>query len=55
MLSRGYALIETSGGHVVVSPSQLRTGQRLRVSLSRGAADVVPASVQERLPEREED
>jgi exodeoxyribonuclease VII large subunit len=55
VLSRGYALIETSGGHVVVSPSQLRTGQRLRVSLSRGAADVVPASVQERLPEREED
>jgi hypothetical protein len=38
----------------VTTPSQLRVGQRLRVSLARGAADVVPGSVQERLPERED-
>jgi exodeoxyribonuclease VII large subunit len=55
VLSRGYALIETSSGHVVVSPSQMRVGQPLRVSLARGTADVVPRSVQERLPERGED
>jgi exodeoxyribonuclease VII large subunit len=51
VLSRGYALIETESARVVVAPSQLRVGQRLRVSLARGAADVVPGSVQERLPE----
>jgi exodeoxyribonuclease VII large subunit len=51
VLSRGYALIETDSAQVVVAPSQLRVGQRLRVSLARGAADVVPGSVQERLPE----
>jgi exodeoxyribonuclease VII large subunit len=55
VLSRGYALIETSGGHVALSPQQLRVGQPLRVSLARGSADVVPASVQERLQERGED
>jgi exodeoxyribonuclease VII large subunit len=54
VLSRGYALVETGGGQVVLAPSQLRVGQRLRVSLARGAADVVPASVQERLTERED-
>ncbi|HEX6722465.1 MAG TPA: exodeoxyribonuclease VII large subunit [Burkholderiaceae bacterium] len=54
VLSRGYALIETEAAKVVVAPSQLRVGQRLRVSLARGAADVVPASVQERLPERDD-
>jgi exodeoxyribonuclease VII large subunit len=54
VLSRGYALIETGGGQVAVSPQQLRVGQPLRVSLARGTADVVPASVQERLPERGE-
>ena len=51
VLSRGYALIETESARVVVAPSQLRVGQRLRVSQARGAADVVPGSVQERLPE----
>jgi exodeoxyribonuclease VII large subunit len=51
VLSRGYALVETGNGQVVLAPSQLRVGQRLRVSLARGAADLVPASVQERLPE----
>jgi len=55
VLSRGYALIETAASQVVVSPSQLRVGQPLRVSLARGAADVVPATVQERLPERDDD
>jgi len=54
VLSRGYALIETDAAKVVTTPSQLRVGQRLRVSLARGAADVVPGSVQERLPERED-
>jgi exonuclease VII large subunit len=54
VLSRGYALIETDTAKVVVTPSQLRVGQRLRVSLARGAADVVPGSVQERLPERDD-
>jgi exodeoxyribonuclease VII large subunit len=54
VLSRGYALIETGTGHVVTSPQQLRVGQRLRVSLARGAADVVPAAVQERLAEKDD-
>jgi len=54
VLSRGYALIESGNSQVVVSPSQLRVGQPLRISLARGAADVVPAAVQERLPERED-
>ncbi len=54
VLSRGYALIETDTAKVVITPSQLRVGQRLRVSLARGAADVVPGSVQERLPERDD-
>jgi exodeoxyribonuclease VII large subunit len=55
VLSRGYALIETRGGHVALSPQQLRVGQPLRVTLARGTADVVPASVQERLTERGKD
>jgi exodeoxyribonuclease VII large subunit len=54
VLSRGYALIETDSAQVVVAPSQLRVGQRLRVSLARGAADLVPGAVQERLPERDD-
>ena len=41
--------------HVALSPQQLRVGQPMRVSLARGTADVVPASVQQRLPERGED
>lgn len=53
VLSRGYALIETRS-EVVLSPAQLRVGQPLRVTLARGAADVVPQSVQERLAERED-
>ena len=54
VLSRGYARLETGSGQGVIAPSQLRTGQRLRVSLARGGADIVPASVQERLSERDE-
>jgi len=54
VLSRGYALIESASGLVVTAPAQLRVGQRLRVSLARGAADIVPGAVQERLPDRED-
>jgi exodeoxyribonuclease VII large subunit len=54
VLSRGYALIESASGQVVTAPSQLRVGQRLRVSLARGGADIVPGAVQERLLDRED-
>jgi len=48
VLSRGYALIETESGHVVLAPSQLRAGERLTISLARGQADLVPTDVRTR-------
>jgi len=48
VLSRGYALIETEAGRVVVSPDQLRAGERLAISLAHGQAELVAAQVRER-------
>ena len=48
VLSRGYALIETEAGRVVVAPSQLHAGQRLTISLAEGQADLVPREVRAR-------
>lgn len=48
VLSRGYALIESESGQVVVAPSQLRAGERLTISLAQGQADLVPREVQPR-------
>lgn len=48
VLSRGYALIETAGGEVVLAPAQLRVGERLQISLAQGQADLVPQQVRRR-------
>jgi exodeoxyribonuclease VII large subunit len=48
VLSRGYALIESAAGRVVVAPSQLRAGERLTISLAQGQADLVPHEVRQR-------
>jgi len=48
VLSRGYALIESEAGRVVVAPSQLRAGERVTISLAQGQADVVPREVRAR-------
>jgi exodeoxyribonuclease VII large subunit len=48
VLSRGYALIESAAGRVVVSPSQLRAGERLTISLAQGQAELVPREVRQR-------
>ena len=48
VLSRGYALIESEAGRVVVAPSQLRVGERLTISLAEGRADLVPREVRPR-------
>jgi len=48
VLSRGYALIESEAGRVVVAPSQLRAGERLTVSLAQGQAEIVPREVRQR-------
>ncbi|HET7526106.1 MAG TPA: exodeoxyribonuclease VII large subunit [Burkholderiaceae bacterium] len=48
VLSRGYALIETEAGRVVVAPDQLRAGERLAISLAHGQAELVAAQVRER-------
>jgi exodeoxyribonuclease VII large subunit len=45
VLSRGYALIETSASEVVTSPAQLKVGERLKISLAHGQADLVPQQV----------
>jgi exodeoxyribonuclease VII large subunit len=45
VLSRGYALIESERGDVIVAPSQLRAGERLTISLAHGQADLVPREV----------
>jgi exodeoxyribonuclease VII large subunit len=48
VLSRGYALIESEAGHVVVAPSQLRAGERLTISLAKGQAELVASEVRQR-------
>ena len=48
VLSRGYALIESEAGHVVVAPSQLRAGERLTISLAQGQAELVASEVRPR-------
>jgi exodeoxyribonuclease VII large subunit len=48
VLERGYALIETAAGDVVLSPAQMRTGETLKISLAQGQADVVPQQVRPR-------
>jgi exodeoxyribonuclease VII large subunit len=48
VLSRGYALIESQAGSVVVAPSQLRVGEPLAISLAQGQADLVPREVRPR-------
>lgn len=45
VLSRGFALIESEAGRVVLAPSQLRVGERLTVSLAQGQAELVPGEV----------
>jgi len=48
VLSRGYALIETAAGELVLSPSQMKEGEALKVSLAQGQADLVPQRVRPR-------
>jgi exodeoxyribonuclease VII large subunit len=48
VLSRGYALIETAAGELVLSPSQMKEGEALKVSLAHGQADLVPQRVRPR-------
>lgn len=50
VLSRGYALIETQAGELVVAPRQLRVGDTLTISLAQGQADLVPQRVVPRDP-----
>ena len=45
VLSRGYALIESEAGRIVLAPSQLRVGERLTISLAHGQAELVPGEV----------
>jgi exodeoxyribonuclease VII large subunit len=48
VLSRGYALIQTATSEVVTSPAQLKAGERLKISLAQGQADLVPQQVDPR-------
>ncbi|MCG3190396.1 MAG: Exodeoxyribonuclease 7 large subunit [Burkholderiaceae bacterium] len=48
VLSRGYALIETDAGRVVVAPLQLRAGERFTISLAQGQAELIPREVKPR-------
>ena len=45
VVARGYALIHTSADELVVAPQQIVEGDELRVTLSRGEADVRIGSV----------
>jgi exodeoxyribonuclease VII large subunit len=40
VVARGYALIETPAGELVVDPLQLHDGMALRLTLARGVAEV---------------
>jgi exodeoxyribonuclease VII large subunit len=48
VLLRGYALIETEAGELVVAPAQLRAGEVLAISLAQGQAELVPQQVKVR-------
>jgi exodeoxyribonuclease VII large subunit len=48
VLSRGYALIETAAGELVLSPAQMKEGEALTISLAQGQADLVPQRVRPR-------
>jgi exodeoxyribonuclease VII large subunit len=48
VLSRGYALIETAAGELVVAPAQLHPGETLKLSLAHGQAELVPQQVKTR-------
>ena len=48
VLARGYALIETGAGEVVLSPAQMKAGETLQISLAQGHADLVPQQVRPR-------
>ena len=45
VVARGYALIETAQGQLVVAPEQIHAGALLQVTLAMGAAEVGVASV----------
>ncbi len=45
IVARGYALIETAQGQLVVAPDQIHAGSLLQVTLAMGAAEVGVASV----------
>ena len=45
IVARGYALIESDDGRLVVAPGQLHAGSLLRVTLAEGVAEVGVASV----------
>ncbi len=45
VVARGYALIETAQGQLVVAPDQIHAGSLLQVTLAMGAAEVGVASV----------
>jgi exodeoxyribonuclease VII large subunit len=45
VIARGYALVHTHEGHLVVAPAQIGEGAELRLSLAQGQAEVRVASV----------
>jgi exodeoxyribonuclease VII large subunit len=48
VVARGYSIVETAGGELVVDPSQLEAGTRLELTLARGAAEVQLQSARRR-------
>ena len=48
VLARGYALIQSRSGALVLSPAQLKVGETITVSLAQGQAEVVPQLVRPR-------
>jgi exodeoxyribonuclease VII large subunit len=48
VIARGYALVHTREGHLVVAPAQIDAGTELRLSLARGQAELRVASVRRR-------
>ena len=48
VVARGYAIVESAAGELVVDPAQIGAGSELRLTLARGAADVQVQSVRRR-------
>lgn len=48
VVARGYALVETGAGALVLDPAQLHAGDALRLTLARGQAEVTLARAGER-------